>query len=206
MNTTKRLAAALGAGALVFAMFGTALAGGVNYATVTGHMASTAENNSADFWGDNCTKVNAGDEGLEAGSHTYVLLSDYAKVIVKTGASNGSDPNSLTIFDNPTAGQTVWADSNGNNVYDSANNPDDQGISHIIFCDGTEESSPPSEGPSFSLDTGGETDAPSEPSTDAFGTSRTSGPADGAWLLVVALGVLLASVVVLTPARAKSRR
>jgi hypothetical protein len=77
-------------------------------------------------------------------------------------------------------------------------------ISH--GCAGTQESAPPSEGPSFSLDTGGETDSPSEPSTDGLGTSRTSSPADGAWLLVVALGVLLASIVVLTPARAKSRR
>jgi hypothetical protein len=59
---------------------------------------------------------------------------------------------------------------------------------------------------SFSQSQEGETDAPTEPSTDAFGGSGTSAPADGAWLLVVALGVLLASVVVLTPARAKSRR
>jgi hypothetical protein len=202
MSTTKRLAAIVGAGALVFAMFGTAFAGDVDYATVTGHQASTAENNSADFWGDNCTKLNAGDAGLEAGSHTYVLLSDYALVVVKTGASNGSDPNSLTLFANPTAGQTVWADSNGNSVYDSANNPDDQGISHIIFCDAA-ESTPT---PTFSLDTGGTTDEPTGPATDSLGTSHPSSPADGAWLLVVALGVLLASVVVLTPARAKSRR
>lgn len=42
--------------------------------------------------------------------------------------------------------------------------------------------------------------------TDTIGTAGTSGPADMAWLLVVALGVLLASIVVLSPARAKSRR
>ena len=51
---------------------------------------------------------------------------------------------------------------------------------------------------------GGDTD---QPPTDTLpAPSGTSGPSDGAWLLVVALGVLLASVVVLTPARAKSRR
>ena len=44
------------------------------------------------------------------------------------------------------------------------------------------------------------------PPTDTFGGNGTSSPADSAWLLVVALGVLLASIVVLTPARAKSRR
>jgi hypothetical protein len=76
-------------------------------------------------------------------------------------------------------------------------------VSHI--CIG-EEGTQPSPTPTFGLETGGVTDAPSEPSTDSIGTSGTSGPADGAWLLVVALGVLLASIVVLTPARARSRR
>jgi uncharacterized repeat protein (TIGR01451 family) len=44
-----------------------------------------------------------------------------------------------------------------------------------------------------------------QPPTDTLGSSG-SGPSDSAWLLVVGLGVLLASVVVLTPARVKSRR
>jgi hypothetical protein len=92
-----------------------------------------------------------------------------------------------------------------------------QGLSHAFFCTTpgeTEESNPPSASPtatpevtpSFEGSVAGLTDAPSEPSTDTFGTNGTSGPADGAWLLVVALGVLLASIVVLTPARAKGRR
>jgi hypothetical protein len=45
-----------------------------------------------------------------------------------------------------------------------------------------------------------------EAPTDTIGKTSTTSPADGAWLLVVALGVLLASIVVLTPARAKSQR
>ena len=61
--------------------------------------------------------------------------------------------------------------------------------------------------PSFFQSQEGDTDAPSEPDTATIGGSKTVGsPADGAWLLVVALGVLLASVVVLTPARAKAPR
>ena len=58
------------------------------------------------------------------------------------------------------------------------------------------------------IDGGGVTDQPTDqPPTDtAFGSTGSSGPADTAWLLVVGLGVLLASIVVLTPARAKSRR
>ena len=61
-------------------------------------------------------------------------------------------------------------------------------------------------GPAFEQTEEPNTDAPTEPNTAELGATGTSGPADGAWLLVVALGVLLASIVVLTPARAKSRR
>lgn len=71
-------------------------------------------------------------------------------------------------------------------------------------------SNPPSEEaevtPSFEQTQAGVTEAPSEPDTSSIGTGGPASPADSAWLLVVALGVLLSSVVVLTPARAKSRR
>lgn len=68
-----------------------------------------------------------------------------------------------------------------------------------------EESDAPTETPFQSVE--GDTDEPSEPDTATIGGSKDLGsPADGAWLLVVALGVLLASVVVLTPARAKAPR
>ena len=50
------------------------------------------------------------------------------------------------------------------------------------------------------------TDIPSEPNTATLPTGGTSGPSDSSWLLVAALGVVLASVVVMTPARAKNRR
>ena len=52
---------------------------------------------------------------------------------------------------------------------------------------------------------GGATTLPSQAPTDTAG-SRTPGPGDGAWLLVVALGVLLASIVVLRPAKAGTHR
>lgn len=64
----------------------------------------------------------------------------------------------------------------------------------------------PSNPPSFEQSQLGETDAPTEPNTAAIGGNGTSAPASGAWLLVVALGVLLASIVVLSPARAKNTR
>jgi hypothetical protein len=51
---------------------------------------------------------------------------------------------------------------------------------------------------------GGATDQPTMAPTNSA-LDGGSGPADGAWLMVVVLGVLLASVVILTPARAKRR-
>jgi uncharacterized repeat protein (TIGR01451 family) len=51
---------------------------------------------------------------------------------------------------------------------------------------------------------GGATDQPTMAPTNSA-LNGGSGPADGAWLMVVALGVLLASVVILSPARAKHR-
>jgi len=210
----KRLSALLGAGALVLTLASTAFAGD-NFATVSGHAASTSENNNPLFWGEDCTKLDAGEGDLGGSSATYELTANYTKVIVKAGSGQSAGDNALTIFDNPTAGQLVFADTNGNNVSDPGGQDGDKNISHIIFCGPGEET----EAPSFEQSQEGETDAPSdapsfeqsqegatEPSTDAFGTNGTSGPADGAWLLVVALGVLLGSVVVLTPARAKSRR
>jgi hypothetical protein len=51
---------------------------------------------------------------------------------------------------------------------------------------------------------GGATDQPTMPPTNA-GLDGGSGPADGAWLMVVVLGILLASMIVLTPAKARRR-
>jgi hypothetical protein len=102
----------------------------------------------------------------------------------------------------------VWVTSAGGDVtLDGAESNVTGGelrVSHI--CVGDEPGDEPTPTPEFSDEFEGETDAPSEPNTATIGGNGTSGPADGAWLLVVALGVLLASVVVMTPARAKSRR
>jgi hypothetical protein len=106
---------------------------------------------------------------------------------------------------------------------DNASGP--AGTSHVIFC--TEvvvvtepPTAPPTETPFQSVEDVTDaptetpfqsvedvTDEPSEPDTATIGTPKNVGsPADGAWLLVVALGVLLASIVVLTPARANAPR
>lgn len=198
MSTTKKLAALLGAGVLSIAMFGTALAGGpVVYATVDGHEAFSSDANAEDYWGDDCTSEQINED-------TYLVEADWDLIIVKSG----SGPFANTIFEDVSAGETVFADTDGDGVYTPFEAGEgDQQISHIIFCDEEDATEPPvTDEPEFSDDQGGDTDAPSEPNTATIGGNGTSGPADGAWLLVVALGVLLASVVVMTPARAKNRR
>lgn len=77
------------------------------------------------------------------------------------------------------------------------------GLSHAVFCTAAGENDEATPTPTFG---GGEQGEVTEPPTDTLGERGASTPADSAWLLVVALGVLLASIVVLTPARAKSRR
>jgi hypothetical protein len=236
MTTYKRLAAALGATALVFAMFGTALAAtGPSDQGVTPTLHDAANvtldgNGNSDSAG--CTNSGTADDPIWEG--------------IETGDSAGSDvsPGGVTVtwtYDGTTkefgfsaTGGLVTAafvkGSNGYNAYDysgfagggvasdggmfAPDNGSDgpAGLSHAVFCTGPagSEATPtptiPAPTPTFSGGEGGLTDAPTGPATDSLGSSKTSSPADGAWLLVVALGVLLASVVVLTPARAKSRR
>ncbi|MCZ3386121.1 MAG: hypothetical protein LH630_03950, partial [Actinomycetia bacterium] len=72
----------------------------------------------------------------------YVLTQDYALVVVKA-ASKNVDPYTNTLFENASAGETVWADTNGNFTFDPGGKGGDKAISHIIVCDGEESSSPP---------------------------------------------------------------
>jgi len=105
----------------------------------------------------------------------------------------------------------VVVDGSGSSVINDATTDVSGGVLTISdVCVGAAVTSPPTEAPTPtevpSQGLGGDTNAPSQPSTDAVVGTGNSGPSDTAWLLVVALGVILASVVVLTPARSKTRR
>jgi hypothetical protein len=132
----SRLVAMLG-GLMLIGVFtiGTAATalGADDWATVTGYADGSAANNNPDTWGDNCTKLDNGNLGS-----TYVLTQGYDLVIVKAGSSQSADGFANTLFANASAGQTVWADSNGNGTFDEG----DKNISHIIFCGPTPEETP----------------------------------------------------------------
>ncbi|HET9682034.1 MAG TPA: hypothetical protein VFP19_08340, partial [Candidatus Limnocylindrales bacterium] len=134
------MGALLGAGALVFALAGTAAAT-LNYATPFGHYASTPsdKSNDASFWEDyldlsagSCSKIDGADLTLnEDGSVSLGVAYDW--VIVKQANPNAKDVTyDNTIFKDVTADQTVYADTNGDNDYDT---DDSNGISHVIVCD-----------------------------------------------------------------------
>jgi LPXTG-motif cell wall-anchored protein len=129
----------------------------VTYATVTGYEPFSSEANNPEYWGDNCEKI------FDAGGiDSYVLTHDYELVIVKAGASN-VDPYTNTLFANASSGETVWADTNGNGVFDPGGQDGDKGISHIIACGPSDQSTSPSPSPSPS--TSISTSASASPST-----------------------------------------
>jgi hypothetical protein len=91
----------------------------------------SAAANSADFWESD--GVACEDIGVSSGNE-YKLPDlpegeAYVQVIVKSGSGEFAN----TVFgEPPVAGETVWADTNGNSMADDG----DQSISHIIVCIG----------------------------------------------------------------------
>jgi hypothetical protein len=220
MNTWKKLAALLAAGALGLALAGTALAvTGASDQGVTPTLHADA-NITIDGNGNSdaaeCDAADAIETGNTSGSDTTDngvtvtwTYDDATKAFSFTASGGlvtiayikgGNDYNEYNYVD--ALGHGV--DSDGNMFAPDNASGGPAGLSHAVFCtEDVEESAPPS----FEASEAAETDVPSEPPTDTIGgKAGTSGPADGAWLLVVALGVLLGSIVVLTPARAKSQR
>jgi hypothetical protein len=224
MNSWKKVAGLLGAAALTVALAGPALAE-VKWAVPFDHYASTPGDGSNDtaFWeaelgleeGD-CEKIEgAALDAVQNEDGSASLGVAYDWVIVKQ-ASSATVEFDNTIFMDVAADETVFADTNGDGVYDDG---DSQGISHIIVCGLSEtttttttttteqtETTTTTTTTTFTQDTAADTDAPSEPNTATIGTSGPATPADSTWMLVIALGVLLGSIVVLTPAKARNRR
>ena len=232
---TKKLAALLGTGLLSLAMFGTALAatGASDQGVVPVEHAGniTADGNGGSDAAD-CAAGDVIETGNTGGSDTtdngVTVTWTYDATtkafgftseggVVSVAYIKGS--NSYNEYDY-TGFTDGGVDSDGNLFAPDNGSDGPAGLSHAVFCTVVVEAEPtptfssteegetdePDSTPTFSSTEEGDTDAPSEPNTATIGGNGTSGPADGAWLLVVALGVLLASVVVMTPARAKSRR
>jgi hypothetical protein len=208
---------------------------GVTPTTVEGNITAAGEgnNDAADCAAGDAVELGASsDSGTSANGVTVTQTYDPTSKAVSFVATGGvvliayiKGSDAYNVYGYGTAG--VLADSSLFAPDNASDGP--AGLSHTVYCTGqpTETqpsgggggesdvpSSPPSapaesvaesSAPSFGGGGAGATDVPTQAPTDVD-RSATSGPADGAWLLVVALGVLLASIVVLTPARPKGRR
>ena len=233
MNTQKKLLALLASGVLMLGVVGAASAAAVTPTEVQGNITVDGEGNSDQVACDAADAVflNGGDspetEGTSANGVTVTVTYNEDKSfdfeaeggLVTIAYVKGS--NSYNVYDY-VAGLGHGVASDTNLVAPGAGGSGGAaGVSHLIFCtEEVEETEAPTETPfqSVEQDTDaptetpfqsveGETDEPSEPDTATVGGSKDLGsPAEGAWLLVVALGVLLSSIVVLTPARAKAPR
>ena len=159
--------------------FSVAQAADPTYATVTGYEPFSSDANHPDYWGDDCDDLTDGDN-----QESYVLTQDYDLVIVKAGAGN-VDPYTNTLFANASAGETVWADTNGNKIFDFGGPGGDKQISHIIVCGpgGTPSPSPSesetttSASPSESETTTSASPSESETTTSASPSQSTTRPA-----------------------------
>jgi len=217
----SRILALLAAGVLTVGSVGLALANTLSEDHLNQVETSLDDLISVEGVDEDCTDF--ADLGIEPGAGEIGLHFILTQPEAESGTISGSvDGTAFGPISNTEHGNAnvlhfyVVVAGDGDSVVNDAEtsvNGDQLTLSHICFGE-EEESTPPSEeastpaseGPSFEASQEGDTDAPSEPQTDALGTNGIASPADGAWLLVVALGVLLASIVVLTPARAKSRR
>jgi hypothetical protein len=204
MKRTK-IAALLGAGLLTFGITGVAFASTdlqQNQAGIT--LSEKDATGTAD-----CDGIDVPDGG--AALHFVLTGSSDSDGSLDVDLSNpdvNPHADNVTKANNGTLQWWVTAEgATGDTVLEGATTSatgDNLVLSHVCFGAAITAAPTPTEVPSQGQ--ANDTNAPSQPSTDSVVGTGNSGPSDTAWLLVVALGVILASVVVLTPARSKTRR
>lgn len=206
MNKRSKIAALLGAGLLTLSVASIATADTLRSPDFAGKTLGSLTLGTDTDCANQFPDLGAGEVGVffvlggadQSDGTLHAVFSNPADT-VDLANSNASQGNNLRWAVTVTGDADTVIESASTDATSNAAGDDNLVISHVCF--GAEETTPPSETPSGGG--GGETD---QPPTDSIGSTGQSGPADSAWLLVVALGVLLASIVVLTPARAKGRR
>jgi hypothetical protein len=225
----KKLAALLAAGALAIGAVGAASAASVEPVEHDGNITIEGGGNNAQVACDADDAVLFGSEegGTKTTANGVEITVTYNTDPADKGFDFEAEGGLVTIV--YVKGSSSYNEYNygspgvasDTDLYAPDNASGQAAVSHLIFCTevveetdaptGTpfqsvfEETDAPTETPFQSVE--GDTDEPSEPDTATIGGSKDLGsPAESAWLLVVALGVLLSSIVVLTPARAKAPR
>ena len=99
----------------------------VSYAKITDYESFSSAANKVSSW----CKIG---QKISPGGSSWVVDGSYSQIIVKAGSGKYAN----TVFgEPPKVGQTVWADTNGDGVYNPGGKGGDKGISHIILCEGT---------------------------------------------------------------------
>jgi len=228
MNTKAKLAALVAAGVLAFGAYGLAFAAtgasdqGITPTWHDGNVTAAGNGNDDKANCDAADAVELGassDSGTSANGVTVHMTYDSTSKAVSFTADGGvvfiayiKGGNAYNEYDYSGLGGVA---SDGHLFAPDNGSDGPAGLSHAVFCTGqaappsfssTEEPAtdvPPT--PSFSSTGEPASDVPSLVNTATIGAG-TSGPSDSSWLFIAAIGVLLASVVVMTPARAKNRR
>lgn len=220
-----RIGALITAGVLTLTFAGTALGTDPVWATVDGHTDGDSAKNDPSYWGENCSKID------NLSIYTWEADDDYSLVVVKS-ASDAAVEAPNTIFEDVSKGETVWADTNANDVFDEG----DKQISHIIVCeavtttttssttstvdtvtttstsDTSTTTSQTTTTSSIDTVTTGSVSESSEskedktpPQTDAIGSNGSGTPGGSLWALLVGAAGILAGVLLLTPRASRNR-
>jgi len=211
MNKRSRLAALLGAGVLMLAMVGAASAAaspvlgitkGVDHSTLSGPgtvtytivvTATTGTFHQVVVTDANCD------------SNTLAWTSGTGQSTV--GPSGNGSAGFLHETDSWTYTCTRALSAPG--TYHNTASADGCTDGSVQGCNqGSHASSGSSNDATTTVTAGGNSSpgASGQPSTDTLVPTGESGPANAAWLIIAALGVLLGSLVVLSPARIGRRR
>ena len=236
MNTWKRLAALLGATLLLFALFGTTLAthptasdAGVTPSLHDGNIGLDSGPNKTEAACDDDDAVVTTDVSGEGTSENGVTvtwtydsetkaLSFTSDGLVLIAYVKGGDAYNEYNYSGLGG---IDADGNLYAPHNASGGP--AGLSHALFCTGpasetsssstsfsqTESgTSTSSSSTSFSQTQSGTSDSSTltqEP-TDTIGASGSGQQSSATWLLFAALSVLLGSIIVVAPSRAKTRQ
>jgi hypothetical protein len=210
-----KLGAMIGAGALAFAMFGTALAAEGNQ--------TNQQWNAADSV---CTGGPDGDFTVDAGQvawvfvHTGVTGPGHLTANFDSAGAQGADsyqtngvgvlkywiitdaPDELLNFSDNLDGGVL---NLSHTCYNSEETSESTSFTDTVSDTTDTESSSSSSTASFSQTVSDTTDE-SLPNTATIGSTDSSGLSGGFWMLVAGIGALGGSVLVLLPARAKNRK
>jgi uncharacterized low-complexity protein len=233
MKLWKKLAAVAGASALLFALFGTALAAtaasdqGVVPTWHDGNITAAGDGQSDGADCDADDAIETGDAAGDGESTNGVSVAWTYDAQTKEFGFTATDGVVLIAYVKGGDAYNEYdysgmggVDSDGGMFAPDNGSTGPAGLSHAVFCTGPSETETSSSSTTtttttastttastttnFSQTVSGTTDDPSEPNTASVEGGSNAG--NSAWLLIAMIGVVAGSAVVLKPSRVKNDR